>query len=77
MNQVGLIPTVMLTDEQLREAAAVAKKLHDGCRKKGIKDAHGLRKQDATADMETTGAAAEMALAQYLGVAWTAKASKD
>lgn len=70
-------PVVVLSDDQLKEATKVAKELHDSCRRKGIRDGHGLRKADATSDMETTGYAAEMALAQYLGVEWTARDSQD
>lgn len=63
---------VELTGEQMAVADRVAARLHDGLRRRGVKDAHGLRKEDATREMEAGGAAAEMATALLLGVPWAA-----
>lgn len=68
---------ITLTSEQMMDAANVAKQLHDRLRKKGCKDAHGLRKSDATAEMEAGGAQAELAAALMLGVEWSARNSCD
>lgn len=56
----------------MRRVAAVARKLHDGIRARGGKDGHGLRAEDATAEMEAGGAQAELAASLLLGVPWTA-----
>lgn len=63
---------VTLTPEEMASAAAVAKELHDKLRRRGIKDGHGLRREDATAELEAGGAAAELAAAKFYGVEWSA-----
>lgn len=61
---------VELSKEQMQEAADAAKRLHDMLRARGARNAHGLRDEDATADLEAGGAAAELAVSVYLGVRW-------
>jgi hypothetical protein len=63
---------VTLSDEEMRQAAQVAKDLHDRLRRRGVRDGHGLRKEDATPEMEAGGAAAELAAAKFYGVPWAA-----
>jgi hypothetical protein len=63
---------VVLSREEMDRAAGVARKLHDKLRKRGVKDGHGLRKKDATAEMEAGGAQSELAAAKFYGVPWSA-----
>ncbi len=72
-----MLTTITLTDAQMTRAAQVASKLHDRLRRQGVKDAHGLRKADATVEMESGAAAAELAASLMLGVAWTTSEKND
>lgn len=62
---------VELSREEMAKGAAVAKELHDRLRSYGVRDGHGLRAGDHSA-MEAGGAQAELAVAKYYGVPWTA-----
>jgi hypothetical protein len=68
---------ITLTTQQMEEAAAVARRLHNNLRRRGVRDAHGLRARDATAELEAGGAQAELAASLLLGVPWTAGRSAD
>lgn len=63
---------IKLSPEEMAAAAKVAKELHDRLRKRGIKDGHGLRRADATAELEAGGAQAELAAAKFYDVPWSA-----
>ncbi len=61
---------VVLSQKQLEFAAGVAATLHDSLRAKGVRDGHGLK--NATTEMESGGAAAELAMSLLFRVEWTA-----
>lgn len=72
------MPSVItLTDRQMEEAATVARRLHDGLRRRGVRNAHGLRDKEATRELEAGGAQAELAASLLLGVPWTARYDDD
>lgn len=64
--------TITLTDQQMAQAAAVASRLHDHLRSKGVANAHGLAQDQDTQALEIGGAASELACALLLKLPWTA-----
>lgn len=74
---MAFLTEITLIPFQMEQAAKVARNLSNTLRKRGVKNAHGLRKRDATAELEEGGAQAELAASLMLGVEWTASKSND